>query len=138
MAELLETDAKSSSVNLKYIKDTYEHVDEKDTKLNNDVVSTKSDEVVLDYKENIQLAMQFKKIANDLFNKKSFTKSIEYFNKALEHLNFNQAEIFNQSNINTIKIDCLNNISICYLLKKDHEKVLEYTSQVIFLIRFFI
>ncbi len=80
----------------------------------------------------VQEAMHYKRIGNDLFNKKSYNSSIDYYKKALIALNFNSnyKELFSQSNINTIKIDCLNNIAICFLLKKEYEKVLDFTQQV--------
>lgn len=85
-----------------------------------------------DLKALVQEAMYYKRIGNDLFNKKNYNNSIDYYKKALIALNFNSSykELFSQSNINSIKIDCLNNIAICFLLKKEYDKVLDFTQQV--------
>lgn len=79
-----------------------------------------------------QEAINYKRLGNDLLNKKDYNKAIEYYKKALFALNLNSnyKGLFSQSNINSIKIDCLNNMSICFFLKKDFEKVLESTQQV--------
>ncbi len=38
--------------------------------------------------------------------------------------------IINMSNLNLIKIECLNNIAVCSLFMKDYRNVLEKTSEV--------
>lgn len=108
--------------------------DKTDAKESNEkLIKLCSEEIKEDLKVLIQEAIHYKKIGNDLFNKKNYSKALEYYKKSLIVLNIDSEynEILNGS-ANFIKIECLNNISICFLLKKEYEKVLDFTQQVIF------
>ena len=82
------------------------------------------------YKVLVQEAMYYKRIGNDLFNKKNYLKSVDYYKKSLMILNHNSNFKDYESNVTGIKIDCLNNIAISFLLKNEYQKVLDFTSQV--------
>jgi len=82
------------------------------------------------YKVLVQEAMYYKRLANDLFNKKNYLKSVDYYKKSLMILNHNSNFKDIGSNVDSIKIDCLNNIAISFLLKNEYQKVLDFTSQV--------
>lgn len=99
----------------------------------------RENEVKDKYKVLVQEAMYYKRIGNDLFNKKNYLKSVDYYKKSLMILNHNSNFKDYQSNVTGIKIDCLNNIAISFLLKNEYQKVLDFTSQVsyfIFLLKF--
>jgi len=76
--------------------------------------------------------MNFKRLGNEKMEKKNYTSAIELFNKSLTSLNLssNFKDIMTETNINSIKVECLNNISYCNFQKKEYNKVLEYTQQV--------
>ena len=75
--------------------------------------------------------MKFKKLGNEMMAKKNNNDAIEFYVQSLSNLcsrNFNS--IMPEFSVNEIKIECLNNISICFLFKKDFNKVLDFTQQV--------
>jgi tetratricopeptide (TPR) repeat protein len=89
-------------------------------------------------KENLKLivkeSLHYKKLGNDSYLKQKYNLAIEYFHKSLITLNLssNYKELLSQTNIESIKVECLNNIAICYLVKqKDYEKVLDFTRQAL-------
>jgi tetratricopeptide (TPR) repeat protein len=87
-----------------------------------------------DLKIVVKEAINYKAKGNESFNKQTYDQSIEYYHKALLTLNLtpDYKELLSQTNIDSIKVECLNNIAICYLIKqKDYDKVLEFTEQAL-------
>lgn len=89
---------------------------------------------VVPLKEELKLkvkeATEFKKCGNELFEAHFYEKAIKSYEQALHHLNFqsNYSELLLAStNIDNIKIECYNNISVCHLLRMNYDKALEYT-----------
>ncbi len=75
--------------------------------------------------------------ANVLFKKNKFKDALNEYSKAIEQLNYlkiknerEYPEILNITNINWIRMECLNNIAVCSLVLKDYEKALEYSDEV--------
>ena len=82
----------------------------------------------------VKESLNYKKLGNEYFSKHNFSLAIENYKKALINLNLSSEfkELLSQTNIDSIKIECLNNIAICYLVKqKDYEMVLDYTQQAL-------
>jgi tetratricopeptide (TPR) repeat protein len=94
----------------------------------------------LDTKENLrrklEIANQHRVKGNMIFKKNKFKDaSVEYL-KAIDELNSlfeinKKCEILNVTNVNWVRVECLNNISLCFLLLKDYEKVIAYTNDVL-------
>lgn len=85
-------------------------------------------------KDSIDNAIQLKKKGNEFINNKNFEKAIECFETALSTLkkDYNGIDFGTKTNIDSIRIDCLNNIAICNYIKKEYDKVLSYTQKVSF------
>lgn len=85
-------------------------------------------------KDSIDNAIQLKKKGNEFINNKNFEKAIECFEAALSTLkkDYNGIDFGTKTNIDSIRIDCLNNIAICNYIKKEYDKVLSYTQKVRF------
>jgi len=88
-----------------------------------------------DIKQILARGIQYKHRANSLFKKNKFKESLIEYLKAVEEINTllshrSKAGI-NMTNINWLRLECLNNIAVCYLLLKEYNKVLFYTEQVL-------
>lgn len=82
----------------------------------------------------VKEANHFKKLGNDNFHIQQYETAIELYNKSLDLLTntSNFKELLSKTNIDSIKIECLSNIAICYLvMRKDYHKALEYTNKVL-------
>lgn len=80
----------------------------------------------------VKQSLDFKKQGNDYFSKKNYNNAIDCYNKALlalENMSATYDKILEQTNISNIKIECFNNIAICYLIKPNFELVLEFTDK---------
>ena len=77
--------------------------------------------------------MEYKKKGNEDFSRKSYSIAIENYKKALFNLEFNNENdhILCKTNIESIKIECFNNLAICYLVKSDYLRVLSYTEKTL-------
>lgn len=74
--------------------------------------------------------MNFKNQGNEYFNKQNYGNAIDFYKKAISSLKLSSKfkEVLSQTNIENIKIECFNNIAICYLVKqKEYNKVIDYT-----------
>jgi tetratricopeptide (TPR) repeat protein len=72
--------------------------------------------------------------ANQLFKKNKFKDALGEYIKAVDELNFLmnlKYDSLNMTNINWVRMECLNRISVCYIVLKEYHKVLEYTSEVL-------
>jgi tetratricopeptide (TPR) repeat protein len=78
-------------------------------------------------------AVEYKVKANNLFKKGKYTDAISNYNSALDELNAVDKKYYemNLPNINFVRLECLNNIAMCYLILKQFEKVIEYTNKVL-------
>ncbi len=79
-------------------------------------------------------AVEYKVRANNLFKRGKYLEAIHDYEAALSELNVidrKYYEMINLSNIISIRLECLNNIAMCYLVLKDNEKVIDYTTQVL-------
>lgn len=75
-------------------------------------------------------ALAHKSQGNDYFNRQNYSIAVDYYKKALSSLKLSPKfkEVLSQTNIENIKIECFNNIAICYLVKqKEYNKVIDYT-----------
>lgn len=93
---------------------------------------------VVPLKEELRLkvkeATELKKCGNEFFEAQNYEKSILYYEQALNHLKFQNDYdklLLASTNIDNIKIECFNNISVCYLLRNKFEKALEMTEQTL-------
>jgi tetratricopeptide (TPR) repeat protein len=79
-------------------------------------------------------AVEYKVKANNLFKKGRYTDAIRCYDNALEELNAidrKYYDMMNLSNITLIRVECLNNIAMCYLVLKEFEKVINFTNNVL-------
>ncbi len=85
-------------------------------------------------KEHLDNGNRFRLKANQLFKKNKFKDALGEYLNAVEELNFLirlQNESLNMTNINWVRMECLNSIAVCYLLLKEYQKVLDYTAEVL-------
>lgn len=77
----------------------------------------------------VKQSLELKRLGNECFSKQSYSNSIEYFKKSLSGLELSNEyeQILSLTNINNIKIECYNNLAICFMVKTEYSKVLEYT-----------
>ncbi len=109
-------------------------------KLNNNsdstMLSAKPNENFFNSNESLKISIdkviQYKKRGNELIKEGKNKEAIECFEAGLKALNKNyeKVDLGTKSNIDSIKIDCLNNIAMCNYLVKNYNKVLSYTQQV--------
>lgn len=89
----------------------------------------------LSAKQILERGMQYKIRANSLFKKNKFRDSLVEYLKAVDDINLLLSNRANQginvTNINWLKLECLNNIAVCYLLMKEFNQVLSFTEQVL-------
>lgn len=78
----------------------------------------------------IQECLLRKSQGNDYFKSKQYSKALNYYQSSLSFLNKMKPEcelVFNQSNFFNIKVECLNNIAICFLVKSEYSKAIHFT-----------
>jgi tetratricopeptide (TPR) repeat protein len=87
-------------------------------------------------KKSLEKSNQSRLKANLLFKKNKFKDALGEYLKAIDELKIlmeinKKYEILNMTNINWVRMECLNNISVCYLLLKEYSKVLDYTKEAL-------
>lgn len=100
---------------------------------NDKIDSNKNSSMKEELRGIVKEASNFKKEGNDYFHQQKIELAIEYYNKSLISLNKTAGfkELLSQTNIDSIKTECLNNLAICYIMKKEYDKVLSYTQLVL-------
>lgn len=93
---------------------------------------------VVSLKEELRLkvkeATELKRSGNELFEAHNYDKAIQYYEQALQHLKFQSDYdklLLASTNIDNIKIECYNNIAVCYLLRFNYQQALEMTEQTL-------
>jgi tetratricopeptide (TPR) repeat protein len=79
------------------------------------------------------LGMKHKENGNHLFKNENIEEALIEYYKALELFTFEDPiqSVAHLSNISMIKIECLNNIAVCYYVQNKYEKVLSITEKVL-------
>jgi tetratricopeptide (TPR) repeat protein len=86
-------------------------------------------------KERLERGIQHRHMGNSYFKKNKFKESLNEYLSAVEEMNglllLKTQSSLNVANIDWLRLECINNISVCYLLLKEYNKVLYYTEQVL-------
>ena len=86
-------------------------------------------------KERLERGIQHRNMGNSYFKKNKFKDSLNEYLSAVEEINglllLKTQSSLNVANIDWLRLECINNISVCYLLLKEYNKVIYYTEQVL-------
>ncbi len=87
-------------------------------------------------KKNLDKGNQFRLKGNILFKKNKFKDALGEYLSAIEELNSlveinKKYDMLNMTNINWVRMECMNSISVCYIVLKDNHSVLYYTDEAL-------
>lgn len=87
-------------------------------------------------KKNLDKGNQFRLKGNILFKKNKFKDALGEYLSAIEELNSlveinKKYDMLNMTNINWVRMECMNSISVCYIVLKDNQSVLYYTDEAL-------
>jgi len=93
------------------------------------------DETNKNLKERLERGIHHRHRGNSFFKKNKFKDSLNEYLSAVEEFNnlimLKTQSSSNVANIDWLRLECMNTISVCYYKSKDYNKVLYYTEQVL-------
>ena len=107
---------------------------------NLDTIETSDEESIVKnefrIKAIVENALMLKKEGASLIKEKRYDEANKVFHKAIAQLDTildNNISFINYSNLTANKMECLLNVSICYINSKQYENAIKYTDKVNYL-----
>jgi tetratricopeptide (TPR) repeat protein len=87
-------------------------------------------------KKSLEKGNQFRLKGNILFKRNKFKDALSEYLYAIQELNSlveidKKYDLLNMTNINWVRMECMNSISVCYIVLKDYQRVLIYTEEAL-------